>query len=110
MLEFAHDRRIRKVVMTSSEAVVGLANTCSFVRPLLLPVGETHPSLAQDAYGLRKGPEQVAARFARQCSAMSVINIRFAWILHPDDYPGCAPESASRSVQSGRYVDVRDAS
>lgn len=61
VLEFAYQNEIRKVIMASSEAVIGLANSYLIVRPVILPVDEAHPLLAQDAYGLSKGvQEQIA--------------------------------------------------
>jgi nucleoside-diphosphate-sugar epimerase len=114
VLEFAHERGIRKVVMASSEAVVGLANSYAPVRPLFLPIDETHPPLAQDAYGLSKVvQEQLAAGFARRRPELSVINLRFSWILDPGDCPQALatvradPAKGVRKLFS--YVDIRDA-
>lgn len=115
VLEFAYQNEIRKVIMASSEAVIGLANSYLIVRPVILPVDEAHPLLAQDAYGLSKGvQEQIALGFARRCPGMSIVNLRFSWVRFQKDYPGTLAdirEDPARGVRKiFSYVDIRDAS
>ncbi len=103
---------IRRVVMMSSEAVLGWAPG-SYQRLLLpryLPIDENHPCGAQDCYGLSKiASEAIAASYAAK-SDMELVVLRPPWIVSPDELHAIA-QSGGIPVSDFRlyhYVDRRD--
>jgi nucleoside-diphosphate-sugar epimerase len=106
---------VRKVVLAGSESALGFPFMFRRFGPAYLPIDEDHPLLAQDAYGLSKiVGEELAQGFVRRTPEMSVISLRFSWILRPEDYR-TAVADAQRDVANNEfnlwaYVDVRDVS
>ena len=100
--------------MASSEAI-GMANSYRPLVPAVFPINELHLPLAQDAYGLSKIlQEEIAAGFVRRSPFMSIINLRFGWVLEKETYSD-ALASVQKNPDSGvrklfAYVDARDAS
>jgi nucleoside-diphosphate-sugar epimerase len=113
VLEFSCQRQVGTAVMASSEAVIGVAFGYKPVSPVFLPIDESHPVLAEDAYGLsRLVQENLAAGFARRVPGMSVINLRFAWMLGANPYRDTLTRFHARPAEAVRnlfaYVGVRD--
>ncbi|KAF8590216.1 NAD(P)-binding protein [Ramaria rubella] len=80
-LKIAADRGIRRVVQASSVNVIGLAFSR---RPKLdyLPLDESHPFYAEDAYSLSKCIcEYQASAIARRNPQMHIASLRFHWIV-----------------------------
>jgi nucleoside-diphosphate-sugar epimerase len=103
---------IRRVVMMSSEAVLGWAPGSyeRLVLPRYLPIDEDHPCIAQDCYGLSKiACEAIAASYAAK-SDMELVILRPPWIISPDELRAIA-RSGGTPVSNFRlyhYVDCRD--
>ena len=103
---------IRRVVMMSSEAVLGWApgSYKRLVLPRYLPIDEHHPCGAQDCYGLSKiACEAIAASYAAK-SDMELVILRPPWIVSPDELHAIA-QSGGTPVSNFRlyhYVDCRD--
>ncbi|NWG20971.1 MAG: NAD(P)-dependent oxidoreductase [Chloroflexi bacterium] len=104
---------IRSVVIASSESVLGFPFAFRPIQPERLPIDETHPSLAQDAYGLSKiVGEELGRGFARRNPAMSIVALRFSYIVPPTAYATELKQAWSSPLQNAfnlwAYVDARD--
>lgn len=81
LLRYLSDRGCRKFVLASSIAATGCLHA-GFV-PQALPVSDTHPCMALDAYGLSKSMvEQLAAYFARSVAGGEFTCLRFGWVMY----------------------------
>jgi nucleoside-diphosphate-sugar epimerase len=114
VLEAACVLGIQKVVLAGSEAALGFAFKFQDFSPLYLPIDEEHPFLAQDAYGLSKSlGDELGRGFVRRNPSMSVISLRFSWIISPQEYSSILKESWANpmlhSTNLWSYVDARDA-
>jgi nucleoside-diphosphate-sugar epimerase len=114
VLEAACVLRVHKVVLAGSEAALGFAFKFQDFSPFYLPMDEEHPFLAQDAYGLSKSlGDELGRGFVRRNPAMSVISLRFSWIISPEEYPSILKESWANpmlhSTNLWSYIDARDA-
>lgn len=104
---------IRKVVIAGSESALGFPFMKQRFGPSCLPIDESHPLLAQDAYGIGKiAEEEVGKGFARREPSMSIMSLRFSLILLPEDYPrvvaAAQKDPAAYDFNLWAYVDVRD--
>jgi nucleoside-diphosphate-sugar epimerase len=104
---------LKKVVLAGSESALGFPFRFQPIKPLYLPIDEAHPLLAQDAYGLGKSViEELGRGFARRAPAMSIISLRFSYILRPEDYgdelAAAQTDPARNSFNLWAYVDGRD--
>jgi nucleoside-diphosphate-sugar epimerase len=105
---------IKKVVLASSLSALGLAYPFHPVALHYLPIDETHPDLAQDAYGISKiVGENVADGFARRDGSLSLVSLRFPLLLTSAEFPTFIPR-LQRQIEHGAallwsYLDTRDA-
>ncbi len=104
---------IKRVVLASSESVLGFPFAFRPIQPERLPIDETHPLLAQDAYGLSKiVAEELGRGFARRDPSMSIVALRFSYIVPPADYAAelqhawANPQNNAFNLWA--YVDARD--
>ena len=105
---------VRKIVLAGSESILGFPFPFRPVTPAYLPIDEGHPLLAQDAYGLSKIViEQVAEGFMRRDPSLSVMVMRFSYIIEPDDYRAeleqAWSDTAHNTFNLWCYIDARDA-
>lgn len=105
---------VRTVVLASSESTLGFPFAFRPIRPERMPIDETHPLLAQDAYGLSKIVlEELGRGFARRDPRMSIVALRFSYILPPDTYAEelkrAWEDPLNNAFNFWAYVDARDA-
>ncbi|MEK7879869.1 MAG: NAD(P)-dependent oxidoreductase, partial [candidate division NC10 bacterium] len=101
---------IRRVVSTSSTAVLGWDFRARDFAPEYLPVDENHPVRPQDPYGLSKeAGEAIARSYALRCGLETVV-LRPPWIASPEEMDelrltgGVKPSRFSLYS----YIDARD--
>lgn len=108
--EAAYSLGIKRVVSTSSVAVLGWPYGDREILPKYLPFDEVHPVQAQDPYALGKlCEEQIARSYALKCDMETVV-------LRPDRV--LLPEASAQLRKQGGmrpqrfdpcgYIDVRD--
>lgn len=103
---------VRKAVIASSLATLGMAFGPQPKPPRYAPVDEAHPLLPADPYGLGKEvDERTGEMFYRQ-TGMTVVACRFHWIALPEE-AAAAKRTATNPEGGARvfwgYVDIRDA-
>lgn len=84
-LQFAASREIKKVILASSESVLGFAFARQTHVPLYFPIDEQHPLEPQDAYGLSKVCAEEALKSFSRAYGIHTIALRFPWIWVPED-------------------------
>jgi nucleoside-diphosphate-sugar epimerase len=116
ILEAAAILGIKNIVLASSISALGTAFKHRDFNPLRIPIDETHPLLAQDAYGLSKiVGEELAAGYCRRIPDLSLTSLRLSLVV--DD---AVRERFLRTVRDPvfqddhagifwSFVDVRDA-
>lgn len=117
VLDFARTAGVNKVVIASSESVLGLAYndaTASDAFIQYLPVDEAHPVRPTDPYSLSKITEELLCdAYAHNCSELSITSLRFSWILDESTYqtklPAAQMDERRGASKLFSYVDVRDA-
>lgn len=112
LLEASLDAGVRKIVNLSSECVYGFGYPRYPVSPNHLPLLESDPLLASDAYGLGKiVVEQLLDAYARELPDLIAWSLRAAWVLGPDEYSGFSTVSGLETRRrSGvwAYIDRDD--
>jgi len=84
VLHAAQTAGVRRVVICSSSAALGIDYSSLSRPPLYLPIDEEHPLRPTQTYGLSKQlGEAMGASFARH-GGMEVICLRPCWIMSPD--------------------------
>ncbi len=113
VLEQAGAAGIRRTVIASSFAVLGLPWTGQVPDLRYLPVDEAHPVQMADAYGLSKQVDEATAAMMARRYGMTVVALRFSFLGGPqrlrreaDQY---AADPASGAAGLWSYLDVRDA-
>lgn len=86
-LQAAEDAGVRRVVLASSDSVVGFHYNPPGWRPLYLPIDEAHPLQPTEFYSLSKRVgETIAESFAAR-GRLEVVVIRPTHIVFPPEYP-----------------------
>jgi UDP-glucose 4-epimerase len=87
VFQAAEDAGVRRVVLASSDSVVGFHYDPPDWRPLYLPIDEAHPLRPTEFYSLSKRVgETIAASFAAR-GRLEIVVIRPAHIVFPPEYP-----------------------
>lgn len=102
---------VRRVVVSSSTAVIGTDWGRRDRPPERLPIDETHPCRPEDVYGLSKLVAEEVASTASRAGGPSTVVLRPPWLLDDDDVTALAASggAAPRGAHTYAYVDVRDA-
>jgi len=101
---------IRRVVSTSSGAVLGWTYGEREIVPEYLPVDEDHPAKPHDPYGLSKlCGEEIARAYALKCG-METIALRPPRVLFPEGARRLREEGGRRlkRLDLSAYIDPRD--
>lgn len=100
---------VRKVVVASSETVLGLPFD---VPPPYVPIDEDAPPRPESVYSLVKTlEEQLARELVRWYPDLAVTALRFSNVMVPEDYaefPGFDDDALARKWNLWGYIDARD--
>lgn len=114
ILEAATVLGVNKVVLAGSESALGFPFRFTDFNPLYLPIDESHPLLAQDAYGLSKIIlEELGQGFVRRNPHLSVISLRLSYIqTGKEDYlrelRAAWKDPSANSFNLWSYIDAQD--
>ena len=100
---------VKRVVSTSSIAILGWSYSERDFAPDYLPIDENHPVKSQDVYGLSKEiGEDIARSYTRK--GLETIVIRPSGVVTPDTLAQIKREGGRRPTkfQTYCYIDVRD--
>lgn len=113
-----------RVVWASSECTYGFPFADSLLKPVSLPIDESHPLRPEDPYGLSKVAGECIASTMAQRDDVPVASLRSSWIQYPGRYYTTdvresfdlealadAPPGAPEIGGTGNfwtYIDVRD--
>jgi len=105
---------MEKVVWASSETVLGFP--FDNVRPISVPVDESHDLLPQNSYAMSKAICEELAAYMNTLYAVPFIGLRLSNVLytckaHPANYesiPGYWDDPSSRKFNLWAYIDARD--
>jgi len=112
VVEAARLARIPRFVYASSLSVLGYPFGQPFMPPEALPVDETAPIHAQDAYGLSKWLGEEIVEAAVRQGGLSAVSLRMPWVQSSETFaaqvgPRRNTAEAVRDLWS--YIDARDA-
>ena len=112
VLEAARRLGMPKLVYASSNRALGVGFKPPFSAPEYVPIDERHRSRPCDPYGISKLACEAVCRIYAQSFGLTVVSLRFAWVLTRVDVPRLMhhvshPEARSFGLWS--WVDKRDA-
>lgn len=109
VIQSARRAGIRRVVIASSETVLGLPFD---EPPPYVPVDEQYDTRPESVYSLGKHlEEEMARKIVRWDPELRVTALRFSNVMVPDDYAGFAAfqsDPAGRRWNLWSYIDARD--
>lgn len=104
---------VRRAVIASSVAALGMFWAPQPFFPRYAPVDEAHPLLPHDPYGLSKAVDERVGEMVHRRTGMTVLAYRFHWITAPGEAAAQAARLRGEPAQHAHnlwgYVDVRDA-
>lgn len=112
VLEAANSQGVKKMVFSSSDAVLGIAQSKIDLAPEYLPVDENHPLKPHDPYGVSKMLGEKMCRCYAEGYGMAIIALRFSNIFCPGDEPKYlhdAQHPSQRHKSLWAWVHVKDA-
>lgn len=112
VLEVARKEGVSIIVFSSSDTVIGLAQSRNEFVPDYLPVDENHPLKPQDPYGISKMLGEEMCRCYATGYGMNIIALRFSNILCPGDeqkYLTDAQDPSARRKSLWAWIHVEDA-
>lgn len=112
VLEAARSEGVRRLIFSSSDAVLGLAQSKTEFDPQYLPIDENHPLKPQDPYGISKMLGEEMCRCYATGYDINIIVLRFSNILCPGDeqrYLADAKAPTARRKSLWAWVHVEDA-
>lgn len=112
VLRTAADRKVRRVVFSSSAFAMGWAGDPAAFVPRYLPLDEQHPMTPFEAYSLSKQVGECIARMVTRNSDTSIVSLRFTNVALPEDQaafplPPPTPDNPTTLVMWA-YADPRD--
>ncbi|MFB0565537.1 MAG: NAD-dependent epimerase/dehydratase family protein [Candidatus Aminicenantaceae bacterium] len=112
VLEAARTEGVKRLLFSSSDAVLGLAQSLTELAPEYLPIDEKHPLKPQDPYGISKMLGEEMCRCYAIRYDINIIALRFSNILCPGDeqrYLADAQDPSARRKSLWAWVHVEDA-
>ena len=112
VLEAARSQQVMRLVFSSSDAALGIAQRKTDLPPEYLPIDEKHPLKPQDPYGVSKMLGEEMCRCYAEGYGMNIIALRFSNILCPGDEPKYLNDAQDPSVRHKSlwaWVHVEDA-
>lgn len=112
VLEAARSGEVKKIIFSSSDAVLGMAQNKTGFPPEYLPIDEKHPLKPQDPYGISKFLGETMCRCYATGFNFNIIALRFSNILCPGDeqkYLDDAKDPSTRQKSLWAWVHVDDA-
>lgn len=112
VLEVARRAGVKKLLFSSSDAVLGIAQSMTEFAPEYIPIDEKHPLKPQDPYGISKMLGEEMCRYFTEEYDMDVIALRFSNIFCPGDeqkYLTGAKNPSARRKSLWAWVHVEDA-
>ena len=108
----AAERKLRRVVFSSSAFAMGWAHDPRVFVPLYLPLDEEHPMMPFEPYGLSKQVGECIGEMVARSSTTSVASLRFTNVVPPErqaefPLPAPTPDSPTTLVMWA-YADPRD--
>lgn len=107
------EKGIRRVVVASSQSVLGLPWASSVTEPDYLPVDERHPCRPSDGYSLSKLMTEQLAEMLSATGQVHAKLLRFPVIWNPAEFEisiaGRVNNPAQGAKSQWAYVDLRDA-
>lgn len=111
VLEAARNQGVKKLIFSSSDAVLGIAQSQHDIEPEYLPIDEKHPLKPQDPYGISKTLGEELCRFYATGYDMNIVALRFSNIFCPGDeqkYLNDARDTSLRRKSLWAWVHVED--
>jgi nucleoside-diphosphate-sugar epimerase len=112
VLEAARRAGVEKLLLSSSDAVLGIAQSTTELAPEYLPIDEKHPLKPQDPYGISKMLGEKMCRLYAEGYDRNIIAMRFSNILCPGDeqkYLADIKDPSVRHKSLWAWVHVDDA-
>lgn len=112
VLEAARCEGVEKLLFSSSDAVLGIAQSMTEFAPEYVPIDEKHPLMPQDPYGISKMHGEEMCRSFTERYDMDIIALRFSNIFCPGDeqkYLTDAKDPSARRKSLWAWVHVEDA-
>lgn len=108
----AADKKLRRVVFSSSAFAMGWAHDPRAFVPLYLPLDEEHPMMPFEPYGLSKQIGECIGEMVARSSTTSVASLRFTNVVPPErqaefPWPAPTPDNPTTLVMWA-YADPRD--
>jgi len=109
VLQAAEDAGVRRVVVASSDAALGLHYNPPGYGPQFLPIDETHPLRPIEFYSLSKEVTEVMCRSYANRGKLDVLAIRPTHIVFPFEYPELEARGADvQNYHLWTYVSPED--
>ena len=112
VLEVARSEGMKKLIFSSSDAVLGIAQSVNEFAPEYVPIDEKHPLKPQDPYGISKMLGEEMCRCYAEGYDIDIIALRFSNIFCPGDeqkYLADARDPSARRKSLWAWVHVEDA-
>jgi len=112
VLEAARSEGVKKLLFSSSDAVLGIAQSVNELAPEYVPIDEKHPLKPQDPYGISKMLGEEMCRCYAESYDIDIIALRFSNIFCPGDkqkYLTDAKDPSARRKSLWAWVHVKDA-
>jgi nucleoside-diphosphate-sugar epimerase len=112
VLEAARSEGVKKLLFSSSDAVLGIAQSVNEFGPEYVPIDEKHPLRPQDPYGISKMLGEQMCRWFTEGYEIDIVALRFSNIFCPGDeqkYLTDSKDPSARRKSLWAWIHVEDA-